>query len=275
MTIDQLKTYIAFGLKVFPCRSRPETLANGKVKEEKSPLTWHGFQDATDSVEQVEKWYHQFPGCAWAYATSAEYAILDIDPKNGGHETLAKLIAQHGELPTCPTTETGSKGTHYMMRFPDGTRNSEGRIGKGIDVRADGGYAILPPSRIYDPEGRHVQPYRCQVAPWKCDIPDAPEWLVALEHKDKPKAKTATPKAEGEIAPAECDTPFIVTGAGDLLFHEGSPKGERRRTFLRLVGSELGSAANADELEAVRDMAEEWAMRCTPPFDEWEGHWNG
>ena len=92
---DCLKVYIGMGWPLFPCRERDGFNAFGKPKEGKSPLTHHGFLDATLDLGQIEAWHKQYPNCAWGVATSAEHGVIDIDPKHGGDKTLAALIAEH------------------------------------------------------------------------------------------------------------------------------------------------------------------------------------
>ena len=152
MKIEILQYYLAHGFKLFPCGNK-----------DKKPLTAHGFKDSSIDPSQIEKWFNQHPDCAWGTPTSSEYAVTDIDIKHNGDVTWGKLISQHGPLPPCPSVQTGSGGWHYVMRFPIGTGTSQNRVGQGIDIKAEGGYVIIPPSRIHDPEGRHVQAYRWEI----------------------------------------------------------------------------------------------------------------
>ncbi len=245
--IEHLQLYLAHGFRLFPCRSA-----------DKTPYTNHGFKDASDNLDVITKWYHQYPECAWGTPTSSQYSIVDIDPRNGGDAAWEKLIAEHGDIPPCPTVETGSGGTHYVMGSTPGTRC--GKIGAGIDLKADGGYVIVPPSRIHDPEGRHFQPYRWLVKAWEIAIPQAPSWLVALRVKGS------------GLSPASRATASPAPDAYTLETHPGSPEGERRLTLCRLVGTALGMGVHPD---TVWVQAEAWAERCTPYFGDWEKHVRG
>src|SRR4030095_253716 len=65
-------------------------------------------------------------------------------------------------------------GRHIWFRMPDTElRNSASKIAPGIDIRADGGYVLAPPS--VHPSGRRYA--------WSVDsastIAEAPAWLVA------------------------------------------------------------------------------------------------
>ena len=51
---------------------------------------------------------------------------------------------------------TPSKGMHYFFKYPkDGIGSNAGIVGKGIDIRGDGGYVVLPPSPGYHWELDH------------------------------------------------------------------------------------------------------------------------
>jgi hypothetical protein len=73
--------------------------------------------------------------------------VLDVDPGHGGRDSIAALAA-HGPLPDTLGVQTGGGGRHLYFAHP-GHRvpNSAGRLGPGLDVRGDGGYVLVPPSR--------------------------------------------------------------------------------------------------------------------------------
>jgi hypothetical protein len=249
VVIENLKVYHMMAWPLFPCHS-----SGAKAK---APLTTHGFKDASLDWQQIEAWYQQFPGCAWGVATSAKRAVLDVDVNKGGSESLARLIAEHGALPATPKVITGSGGYHYWLRCPAGTPC--GKPFPGIDRKAEGGYVIVPPSRIAIPE-HEGRAYTWAVRPWEIAIAEAPTWFLGLKQM---------PKASAE-ATAEADDPWVVQEASaDLLSHPGSPEGERRKTLCQLVGVHL---ARGDSPGSIKCMAEAWALRCTPPLPEWEKH---
>ncbi|MBY0514064.1 MAG: bifunctional DNA primase/polymerase [Gemmataceae bacterium] len=233
------------GWPLFPCSNR-----------DKAPLVAGGFKAATADIGQLKAWHERFPGCAWAVATSAERGVVDVDPRHGGDATLAALVATHGPLPLTPRVRTGGGGWHYWFRFPPGTGSKANAYGPGIDRKADGGYVVVPRSRIDIPEhdGRE---YAWEVRPWEAVIAEAPVWLVDV----KPTPKAGSPEAD----------PWVVREADgdDLLTHPGSPEGTRRHTLCRLVGVHL---ARGDSEPSILAMAEAWAGRCTPPFTDWHKH---
>lgn len=76
--------------------------------------------------------------------------VIDLDmPKPGkpvnGRDSLAALLATHGgELPPTWQVATPSGGSHLYFTTPAGVvlRNTQGKLGPGIDTRATGGLVV-------------------------------------------------------------------------------------------------------------------------------------
>ena len=126
-----------FHFSVFPCR------AQGK-----EPLTKHGLKEASKDAATVLAWWKRWPRANVGIATGAASGIvvLDVDARAGGRESLAILEDEQGRLPETRTVLTGGGGQHLYFRDQGGLRNSAGRLGAGLDLRADGGYVVAPPS---------------------------------------------------------------------------------------------------------------------------------
>ncbi len=90
-------------------------------------------------------WWRACPSANVGVRTGGGLLVLDIDPRNGGDEALRALLAKHGPLPVTPTVITGGKGQHFYLSF-DGSLSSKTGLFRGIDVKADGGYVVAPPS---------------------------------------------------------------------------------------------------------------------------------
>jgi hypothetical protein len=175
--------YTRMNISVFPCNPL-----------DKKPLTPNGFKDATRDEAQIRVWWGRWPnamiGAPTGLASGMWVVDLDIDPakKIDGKATLDQLVAQRGALPPTLMTITPRGGRHLIFSWDPNhnIRNSAGRIGSGIDVRGDGGYVCLPPSRNasggeyrWDPDSAP------QSAP-------APGWLIALaKRKIKAWARAA------------------------------------------------------------------------------------
>lgn len=118
----------------------------------KHPIPRNGVKEASADAETVARWWRAYPNANIAIATGqpSGLVVLDVDVGGGkpGLESLVALEARHGDLPKSCTVRTGSKGLHIYMAAPNKPlRNSVGRIAEAIDLRAEGGYVIAPPSR--------------------------------------------------------------------------------------------------------------------------------
>ncbi|MEV4847868.1 bifunctional DNA primase/polymerase [Micromonospora matsumotoense] len=115
-------------------------------------LTCHGFYAATTDPDRVAAIVAAVPRgqLALRTGTAAGVVVVDVDPDHGGAATLTQLIADRLTPPTA-RVRTGSGGLHLYYRHPGHpVPCSQGKpgqgLGPGIDVKADGGYVVLPPS---------------------------------------------------------------------------------------------------------------------------------
>src|SRR5439155_31800 len=76
---------------------------------------------------------------------TGQLVVLDIDGP-AGHAALASLESAHEPLPGTLTAAT-ARGEHRYYTASAQIGCPAGRLGRGIDVRGRGGYAIAPPSR--------------------------------------------------------------------------------------------------------------------------------
>lgn len=135
MTADQslalaLNLAANTGWCVFPCL------------DNKAPACPHGFQDASRDQAAIAHLWRRFPGPLIGIATGAVSGIdaLDVDAQ---HPTaLAWLAAARTRIGPTRQYATRSGGSHLYFKHGAGLRNSQSKIAKGIDVRADGGYVI-------------------------------------------------------------------------------------------------------------------------------------
>jgi Bifunctional DNA primase/polymerase, N-terminal len=154
--------YAARGLAVFPC-----------VPRGKTPAIARGFHAASTNPATIRRyWTDPDRNIGIPTGASSRLWIFDVDGAEG-EASLRALEAQHGAIPRTRTSIT-SRGRHAWFAYPGPIPSSAGKIGPGLDVRADGGYAIAPPS-VHD--SGHV--YRWADDPWQAALAIAPDWLVA------------------------------------------------------------------------------------------------
>jgi len=158
--------YIRRGLPIFPCH--PE----GGLR--KKPLTPNGFKDDSLQFDTVQRWHERYPTALWAMPAGAAsgLVVLDIDikrPEANGFDSLEDM--GRSILPETPLVHTPSGGLHVYFRCPaHDARNSASRIAPGLDVRANGGYVVLPTPG----SGYRWDPF------WNLNTVEpleAPEWL--------------------------------------------------------------------------------------------------
>jgi hypothetical protein len=210
---------------------------------------------ATSDPAIVEAW--------WAYWPDANVGIhcdglvvIDVDPKNGGRESLAAL-EQEITLEATYEVETPSGGTHIYYRLPAGAavRNGVSVLGAGIDIRTTSGYVVASGSRTAAGEYRVV----------------ADEDIAEVDPAILSRLTAVPPKPE---RPADADP--IVTNPDAAIarahsFLEAHPvavqgQGGDHHTFKTICRIRDFGVPQARALEALAD----WNSRCVPPWDQGE-----
>jgi putative DNA primase/helicase len=170
----------------------------------KLPATEHGFQDATTAEQKIRAWWTAEPRYNVGIATGLSgIAAVDVDVKNGaqGMESWRDLRQELGaDSEDTVINETPTGGLH-MLYAANGhkIRNSAGKLGPGLDVRAEGGYIVVPPSTT--PDGEYHWALGCDPAHRAlAPIPEA--LLHLLIEADKP-AEHLRATARGTIAEGE------------------------------------------------------------------------
>lgn len=192
--------YAARGWAVFPILpgdKRPDGL-----------LAHNGLNDATIDTDTIHAWWAHTPGNSIGIrtGTTSGFWVLDIDEDAdkglSGGDSLHDLEAQHGDLPPTVEALTPRGGRHLLFTMPDGidVRNGQsGRIGAGLDVRANGGYVVAVPS--IGANGRQYS-WLADHGPDDIAIAQASEWLLELVAPAEPPARPPTPINGHGAAPA-------------------------------------------------------------------------
>lgn len=215
--------YAAMGWHVFPvhtpvrgggCSCGGDTC--GSIG--KHPRTAHGVKDATTDPEQIRAWWTEWPTANIGVATGriSGIVVLDIDPRNGGDESLDALREHLAET---VTGLTGGNGQHLVNGYPPGVDRIKGRpLAPGIDVKADGGYIVVPPS--LHASGRH---YRWEISSRPDEMKPAPLPEAILERMLRAiKPVDGAHSSDGRTA-RECylGVAFQVAGWTGRLLAEG------------------------------------------------------
>jgi hypothetical protein len=179
-------------------------------------LTCHGFYAATRDPDRITAMHNRVPGGLLAIRTGriCDLAVIDIDPRNGG-------AIDRDLMPPTRAVRTGSGGWHLYYRHPGGALAAKLRDHPGVDIKADGGYVVAPPS--IHPSTR--QPYR-RIG--DREVSEMPRALAELSRPVEP-APTATPA--GTVTPlhrgAGISDPAALLAA-NLAAIANAPEGTRR-----------------------------------------------
>lgn len=212
----------------------------------KHPRTEHGLKDGSKDGGQIEQWFSCWPDANLGILTGQEsgLVVLDVDGEDG-KSSFQLLTTTYGPLPKTLCVKTGRTGTdggrkgcHYYFRAPAGTiiRNSAGTLGKGLDVRGEGGYVVAPPS--LHPSGllyEWLNPFQ--------PLADLPSWLQAKLAETKPTSAPGAEQLQSSIA-------------------EGG-----RNAALASLGGTMRRRGMSTEAIANALLAENLA-RCNPPLPE-------
>jgi Bifunctional DNA primase/polymerase, N-terminal len=172
--LDVALDYAARGWAAFPLQPRT-----------KEPATKRGFYDATTNPATLQRWFARFYyNVGIRTGAASGVFIVDIDGEAGA-SNLRALEAEHGPLPATLASIT-ARGQHLWFRAAGEIPCSTGRVAPGIDVRADGGYVVTPPS--VHPNGAVYRWIDYSIPP---TIP--PDWLIRLAQRPQRIAAPAAP----------------------------------------------------------------------------------
>jgi DNA-binding transcriptional ArsR family regulator len=183
--------YAARGIPVFPLHLKQPAIKGG-----------NGYQDATLDERQILHWWDPTSPRRNTTGIGApagiKFDLFDVDLK--GFQTMEMWTQEHGKLPPTPTAKSGSGGLHYLWQPHPGLQSSTGTdthgFGPGVDVKATGGYAAMPPS-LHETGNRYMWlPGRSlddiEIAPW-------PQYLInRLQERAKDQAGPA-PELQQQI----------------------------------------------------------------------------
>jgi RecA-family ATPase len=185
--INRALRYARMGWHVFPvwsvddhgnCRcGKPNNAPGHKPgKHPHGKLAPHGHNDATTDEQTIRDWWAADPaaGIGVSLAVSGLLAV-DIDPRNGGWESLAQIEAEHGKLQSTCTAVTQGGGEHRIF-VADPGQTYPGSLGAGLDLKHHG-YICVEGTRGPDGEYRWIK----GVSPLEGAEPDAlPQFLGEL-----------------------------------------------------------------------------------------------
>ena len=162
--------------------------------------------------------------------------VIDIDPRNGGLESVTALTGRYGPFPETPTLKSGGNGIHNYFLLPDGVTLPPGGClaasgYPGVEWKGSGAQVVLQPS-VHE----SGQEYRWDpgFAIGEVSIAPIPDWLLQLILKQSASSDhlKSHPNESGnvryEVQPLRAQEHFaelwdkvgveVQPGSGDQLY---------------------------------------------------------
>lgn len=223
--------YAKAGMRVFPLRPNSKS---GQVLR-----SWKN--EATTDITTIEKWWNTNPNYNIGIATGEGVLVVDIDVK---HEAKGlESIKEYGVgLPDTARVKTPSGGYH-LYYYIEGDFKNRVNIYPGIDIRANNGYVVAPPSVI---DGLRYE--------WINEDPMAEANQEVYSFLDEPIEK------EDNKQPLHMENEIIQGSRNDILFKLASSlqsKGLSNEAILSSVIAENSIKCNPPlEIEEVKTIVE-------------------
>jgi len=235
MLEKQLQQYLDLNLTPIP------------LKGKKPLVKWKSWHPKT--IDQLKPYIRG--NVNWAVRTGGSLAVLDFDSRDAYVDFVSKNIDLL--LHDFPVVETG-RGYHLWFKPTQPLRS---HAFDGVDLKAEGGYVVVPPS-IHPGTGRRYSWHR----PLGETIPEL-DWerldLSGIAEKAcvSSPSKPAAPHDEWELE----------DGLDTSDFDNGVPEGRRHNTLVRLIGWLVASKTPIDEI--IRK-ANSWNAKNRPPLPQSE-----
>lgn len=201
--------------------------------EDKSPAmtTWEQFITSPPDPQTVRRWFSALSGVGVGAVTGKTSGIVVLDVEATCPTPIQDLLER---FPTERIARTGSGGYHLYYHYPSGVTRVQNqvRIFDGADIRADGGFIVLPPT--LHPSGIRYE--------WIKKGPLGACPAAFLEQKE-----TAPSRNEGWVTEAL----------------RGATQGSRNDTCARLAGYFYGKGMTTDVVEAL---LMDWNLKNEPPM---------
>lgn len=222
----------------------PVIMVKRKAKEA-AQLDWPNV--ATTTPEAARKlWSGKNKTFNVGVVMGERAGIIDIETDNhggpDGEESLKQFMDQAGDcLPITWAFQSGSGGIHRLFRCDRAISKGEAIL-PAVDVRANGSYAVMPPS--IHPNGNHYK------------------WLEGQNPTALPNGPADLPPCLLELltekASKASNTPFELP---DMI-----PQGERDSTLFKMAAS-LRAQEYAEE-EIISTLKAVNNRRCDPPLTD-------
>lgn len=131
-----IQDYIDSGWSILPVKP-----------EEKRPYmtNWLQYTRTRASAEVATRWFRTLSGAGVGVVTGRISNMVVLDVESYCREPIESILKR---WPTHMVSRTGSGGYHLFYQYPTNVVKVSNRVGifEGADLRADGGFIVLPPT---------------------------------------------------------------------------------------------------------------------------------
>ncbi|MFH1609574.1 MAG: bifunctional DNA primase/polymerase [Candidatus Bipolaricaulota bacterium] len=225
--------YLALGWAVIPL--------NGK----RPCLQWEPYQQRHPTEAEVRDWWAWRSDAGVGVVTGAVSSLVVLD--EDGPEAKESLKGRH--LPITPTCTT-AEGVHRYFAHPGFPCRNAVRFLPGLDVRADGGYVVAPPSP--HPSGV-LYTWADGLSPADVPLAPCPAWLL-----ESVRATKTQPHGDAGGEGGKLDPKTVLNGVRE---------GQRDDTLYRYACRLRAKNMAREEAEVLVLQA---SAHCKPAFPEEE-----
>lgn len=221
--VDRALEYVNLGWSILPVRP-----------DDKRPYmtNWLQYQKTKADRNLVTSWFSSLSNAGVGLVTGMISGVVVLDVEHDCPIPIEDILRKY---PTGMVSKSGGGGRHLFYNYPRGVGriSNRVRIFEGADLRADGGFIVLPPT-LHPSGGRYEWLSRGPMGAFPREL---------LDMQSRPKAQ----EGDGWITEAL----------------RGVSEGGRNDTCARLAGYFFKKGVNSDIVEAL---LLEWNEKNDPPL---------
>jgi len=240
---------------------------------QKVPWTRRGYKSAQNEKGAIRALFNGKDGCNLGISTHIGLVVVDIDPRNGGMESLRDLEDEIGCFPPTVQCTTGGGGIHFYFDADGHKIRSRAGIRPGIDIKAIGGYVVAPPSTL-DTGGEYKWVEGC--SPFEREPAPVPTNLLNILEGGENKTR--------KLPAPEEDSRSITESAAVVLEDSSDQKQRTQGKAARISGPILEGTRNVtlasiagtlnrkgiDHASLGKMLQQYNADHCSPPLSKTE-----
>lgn len=228
-------------------RARDWSVIPVEARGKRPLVAWREFQQRLATRGEIDAWFERWPHANIGIVTGrvSGIVVVDVDPRHGGLESVARWERVQGPLPPTVQAATGGGGHHLYFAHPGTVLSNRVAVRPGVDLRGDGGCVVAPPS--VHPNGRRYA-WTPGHAPDDLPLAPLPPWFGAV-------ARVPAQSAHGRTH-------------WRRLVREGVDEGQRNATLASLTGHLLRRGVDPD---VALELILAWnRVHCRPPLADAE-----